>query len=68
MALGTGGTCYESNYSFFGLLRRLGYTGYLTLNDIGGAVGCHSAIVILLGGQKYLVDVGFPVHAVSAAA
>ena len=64
LALGTGGTCYESNYSFFGLLRRLGYAGYLTLNDIGGAVGCHSAMVILLGGQKYLVDVGFPVHAV----
>ena len=35
-ALGTGGTCYESNYAFFGLLRRLGYDGYLTINDMGG--------------------------------
>ena len=63
---GTGGTCYESNYAFFGLLRRLGYKGYLTINDIGGAVGCHSAIVVLLAGRKYLVDVGFPLYAIIA--
>jgi len=62
LAHGAGGTCYESNYSFFALLRRLGYEGYLTINDIGGAVGCHSAIVVLLDGCKYLVDVGLPVH------
>lgn len=61
---GTGGTCYESNYAFFGLLRRLGYEGYLTINDIGGAAGCHSAIVVMIEGGKYLVDVGFPVHVV----
>ena len=34
-ALGTGGTCYESNYAFFGLLRRIGFEGYLTINDMG---------------------------------
>ena len=61
-ARGAGGTCYESNYAFFGLLRRLGYEGYLTINDIGGAVGCHSAIVVLLEECKYLVDVGFPLY------
>lgn len=63
-AQGTGGTCYESNYAFFGLLRRIGYEGYLTINDMGSAIGCHSAIVILLHGQKLLVDVGFPLHAI----
>ena len=63
-AQGTGGTCYESNYAFFGLLRRLGYEGYLTINDIGGAAGCHSAIVIRLDGNSYLVDVGYPVYVV----
>ena len=63
-AAGTGGTCYESNYAFFGLLRQLGYAGYLTINDIGGAAGCHSAIVVLLDGCKYLVDVGFPLYTV----
>ena len=25
---GSGGTCYESNYAFFGLLRWLGFDGY----------------------------------------
>ena len=62
--LGTGGTCYESNYAFFALLRGIGYDGYLTINDMGSAIGCHSAIIVLLHGQKYLVDVGFPLHAI----
>lgn len=31
---GTGGACYESNYAFFGLLRWLGFDGYLTINDM----------------------------------
>lgn len=61
---GAGGTCYESNYAFFGLLRWIGYRGYLTINDMGSSIGCHSAIVILLDDGKYLVDVGFPVHGV----
>ncbi len=59
---GSGGTCYESNYAFWGLLRRLGYAGYLTLNDMGEHVGCHSAIVVRLNGRKWLVDVGFPLY------
>lgn len=61
---GAGGTCYESNCAFFGLLRWIGYEGYLTINDMGSSTGCHSAIVIIIAGQKYLVDIGFPVHAV----
>ena len=62
--LGAGGTCYESNYAFYALLRRLGYAGYLTINNMGEAIGCHSAIVVQLDGRKHLVDVGYPVHAV----
>ncbi len=62
--IGTGGTCYESNYAFFALLRRIGYDGYLTINDMGSAIGCHSAIVVLLDGRKHLVDVGLPLHAI----
>lgn len=61
---GAGGTCYESNYAFFALLRRIGFEGYLTLNDMGSAIDCHSAIVLRLDGQKLLVDVGFPLHAI----
>ncbi len=59
---GTGGTCFESNYAFFSLLRALGYEGYLTINDMGAQIGCHTAIVILLDGQQWLVDVGMPIY------
>lgn len=60
---GTGGTCYESNYAFFALLSYLGYEGYLTINNMGESIGCHSAIVIRLKHKKYLVDVGLPIFA-----
>ncbi|MDX1993311.1 MAG: arylamine N-acetyltransferase [bacterium] len=62
MRLGTGGTCFESNYAFFSLLRFLGYEGHLTINNMGETVGCHTAIVITLEGQPYLVDVGLPIY------
>lgn len=62
LARGTGGTCFESNYAFFSLLGALGYDGYLTINDMGDTVGCHTAIVIVLGGQRWLVDVGMPLY------
>lgn len=59
---GTGGTCFESNYAFFGLLRALGYDGYLTVNTMGEEIDCHTAIVILLDGARWLVDVGMPIY------
>jgi arylamine N-acetyltransferase len=57
---GGGGTCFESNYAFFWLLQKLGYRGYLTVNDMGEQRGCHAAIVIELNQGKFLVDVGIP--------
>jgi len=60
---GFGGTCYESSLAFFSLLTALGYERYLTVNDMGDSRGCHAAIIILLNGQKYLVDITIPVHA-----
>lgn len=60
---GGGGTCFESNYAYLALLQAVGFEGYLTLNNMGDSVGCHSAIVVLLGGQKWLVDAGFPIYA-----
>jgi hypothetical protein len=57
---GGGGTCFESNYAFFWLLQQLGYTGYLTVNDMGEQRGCHAAIILHLHGWKYLADVGIP--------
>jgi hypothetical protein len=57
---GGGGTCFESNYAFFGLLLSLGYEGYLTVNNMSTQVGCHTAIVLNLNGGKWLADVGLP--------
>ena len=55
-----GGTCFESNGALFALLMALGFEGYLTINNMGEQIGCHTAIVIKLGGTKWLVDVGMP--------
>lgn len=63
MRYGFGGTCFESSLAFYSLLMALGYEGYLTVNDMGESIACHAAITILLGTQKYLVDVTIPVHA-----
>lgn len=60
---GGGGTCYESNYAFFALLRALGFEGYLTINNMRDSIGCHTACIILLDGQKWLTDVGIPLNA-----
>ncbi len=62
MRYGFGGTCYESSLAFYSLLTALGYKGYLTVNDMGDLRGCHAAIVVLLGDEKYLVDNTVPVH------
>ena len=62
LAHGTGGTCFESNYAFFSLLRALGYEGYLTINNMGESIGCHTAIVLLIEDEKWLADVGIPLY------
>ena len=59
---GGGGTCFESNYAFFSLLLSLGYEGYLTINNMGQSIACHSAIVVKLQDQSWLVDVGLPLY------
>lgn len=63
LTLGGGGTCFESNYAFFSLLTALGFEGYLTINNMGDSIGCHTAIIILLAGNKWLVDAGLPIYA-----
>jgi hypothetical protein len=63
MERGGGGTCFESNYAFYSLLLALGYDGYLTINNMGDSIGCHTAIVLLLNGRKWLADVGIPLFA-----
>jgi hypothetical protein len=44
------------------LLRTLGYDGYLTISDMGATVGCHAAIILEIGGVRWLADVGLPLH------
>jgi len=63
MSFGFGGTCFESSLAFYSLLTVLGYEGYLTVNDMGNSRACHAAIVLLLNGSKYLVDITIPVYA-----
>ncbi len=60
---GTGGTCYESNWAFYNLLRSLGFEGYLTINKIADKSSVHSAIVVTINRSKYLVDIGYPLYA-----
>jgi arylamine N-acetyltransferase len=63
LRLGTGGTCYESNWAFFYLLEGLGFKGYPTINTIQDKSSLHSALIIEIGGRKYLVDIGYPTYA-----
>ncbi len=64
LRMGGGGTCFESNFAFSALLNGLGYEGYLTINDMQDSIGCHTAVILLLDGQKWIVDVGFPIYGV----
>lgn len=59
---GGGGTCFESNYAFHALLLTLGFEVDLTINDMHGHVGCHTALIARVGGERWLVDVGYPLH------
>ncbi|HWD02332.1 MAG TPA: arylamine N-acetyltransferase [Amycolatopsis sp.] len=60
-----GGFCYELNGLFCGLLRELGFTAELRgayVFDCEGVPGPpldHAAIVVYLGDEQWLVDVGF---------
>lgn len=62
LAQGTGGTCFESNYAFFALLQSLGYTVDLTINNMRETAACHTALIVHIAGQRWLVDVGIPLH------
>ena len=62
--LGGGGTCFETNYAFFSLLRALGYEGYLTINNRGDHIAVHTAVVLEIDGNSWLVDAGMPLFAI----
>ncbi|MFK7804841.1 MAG: arylamine N-acetyltransferase [Anaerolineae bacterium] len=58
----TGGTCFETNLALFSMLQLLGFDCYLTINNMVESIGCHTAIVILLDGEKWLFDAGYPLE------
>ena len=60
---GTGGTCYESNWAFYKLLKSLGFDSYLTINKMVDKSSVHSAIVVTINKSKYIVDIGYPLYA-----
>jgi hypothetical protein len=59
---GGGGTCFESNYAFFSLLRALGYEGYLTINNRETRDRCHTSVVVNIDGKPWLADAGMPIY------
>jgi len=59
---GTGGTCFESNYAFCALLSGLGFSPKFTINNMGQTVGCHTALLVNLSDQMWLIDAGFPLY------
>ncbi len=63
MQHGCGGTCFESQYALFALLRTLKYEGYLTINHMRDCNNCHAAIVLSIDNAKWLVDVTLPLYA-----
>jgi arylamine N-acetyltransferase len=63
---GGGGTCFETNYAFFSLLRALSYEGYLTINNRGDHIAVHTAVVLDIDGKSWLVDAGMPLFAILA--
>lgn len=60
---GTGGTCYESNWAFYKLLKSLGFDCYLTINKIVDKSSVHSAIIVMINKLKYIADIGYPLYA-----
>ena len=60
---GTGGTCYESNWAFYKLLKSLGFDAYLTVNKIADKSSVHAATVVTLNRSGYIVDIGYPLYA-----
>lgn len=63
MALGTGGTCFESNAALAALLEALSIPVHRTINDRPPTAGSHTALLVDVDGECLLVDAGFPIYA-----
>lgn len=63
MQHGIGGTCFESNGALSALLEAVGVPCVLTINDRPPSVACHTALIVEAGGERLVVDAGFPLYA-----
>lgn|SRR5574341_518631 len=64
LALGTGGTCFESNMALRGLLTWLEFEVNPVFCDMEDSIpDPHCALLVRLGGQRYVADVGYPIPA-----
>ncbi|MBN1967256.1 MAG: arylamine N-acetyltransferase [Anaerolineae bacterium] len=63
LRLGTGGTCFETNFALRALLMALGFTATLHFCDMddGSVPDPHCALVVAMDGTRFLADAGFPV-------
>ena len=56
---GSGGTCFSLTSAFLGLARRMGLEAEYMLADRGYGQDTHSALLVRIDGEPYLVDPGF---------
>ncbi len=64
LRLGTGGTCFESNFALRALLEALGFTSTMAFCDMESAtVEPHCALLVRLDGLTWLADAGYPIPA-----
>lgn len=63
MALGTGGTCFESNAALAALLEALDVPVQRTINDRPPTPSSHTALLVDVAGERLIVDAGFPLYA-----
>lgn len=57
-----GGTCYSLTYFLIGILETYGYSAEPLLCHMNWRENAHTAVVVTLGEQRYLVDPGYLLH------
>jgi arylamine N-acetyltransferase len=58
----TGGTCFSLCNAFLNVLRHSGYNAFIAMGDMHYATNIHCAIIVNMGGARYLLDPGYLLH------
>jgi len=56
---GTGGTCFSLTYFFYFILKECGFQLYPLMADRSYGKNTHCALIVILDGERYLIDPGF---------